>query len=245
MSFSHCKSYVSCWGKRQESASWPNAATAETIAALMEHKPDLLLLDVHMPAVDGFQVVEGLQQDPMPLVIFTTAYDRYAIRAFEAQAFDYILKPFDQERIHRTIVRTRAELLKMHDAKLAREMFDAFGRSAAPSKGGRISFKSEGRVVFLETDEIGWIEACANYVRLHSARESYLVRESIGKIAERLDSATFVRIHRSIIVNAGKIRELQPCNSGEYIVVLKDGKELPCSRGYRGGIQQMIGGTSQ
>jgi len=216
----------------------------QTIAALAAYKPDLLFLDIHMPLVDGFQVLEGLRQDLMPVVIFTTAYDQYAIRAFEAQAFDYLLKPFDQQRLHRAIQRTRKELVKIHDAHLAREMFDFWGRAGAGQKTNRLVVKSGGRVIFLDTDEINWIEASANYIKVHAGKESYLVRESIGRISERLDAARFVRIHRSIIANISSIKELQPCNSGEYIVLLKDGKQLPCSRSYRGGLQQLIDSES-
>jgi two-component system LytT family response regulator len=176
----------------------------------------------------------------MPLVIFTTAYDHYAIRAFEEQALDYLLKPFDQERLHRAIQRTRAELLKLHNGQSARQMFDFLGRANTRSNRDRLVVKTGGRVVFLDTHEIDWIEADSNYVRVHVGKESYLVRESIGGIYDRLDPSQFVRVHRSIIANICKIQELQPCNTGEYILILKDGKHLPCSRGYRTGLLQLI-----
>jgi two-component system LytT family response regulator len=218
----------------------------QTIAALREYQPDLLLLDIHMPVVDGFQVLKAITKGQMPLVIFTTAYAHYAIRAFEEQALDYLMKPFDQERLHRAIQRTRAELLKLHDGYLARQMVDLFDRANAKpranakQKSERLVIKAGGRVVFLDTDEIDWIEAAANYVKIHAGKESYLVRESIGGISERLDPGQFVRIHRSVIANICNIKELQPCNSGEYMAILKDGKKLPCSRGYRAGLQQFI-----
>ncbi len=212
----------------------------QTIAALREYQPDLLLLDIQMPVVDGFQVLKAIPEGQMPLVIFTTAYDHYAIRAFEEQALDYLLKPFDQERLHRAIQRTRAELLKLHNGQSARQMFDFLGRANTRSNRDRLVVKTGGRVVFLDTHEIDWIEADSNYVRVHVGKESYLVRESIGGIYDRLDPSQFVRVHRSIIANICKIQELQPCNTGEYILILKDGKHLPCSRGYRTGLLQLI-----
>jgi two-component system LytT family response regulator len=212
----------------------------QTIAALREHQPDLLLLDIHMPVVDGFQVLKAVPEGQMPLVIFTTAYDNYAIRAFEEQALDYLLKPFDQERLHRAIQRTRAELLKLHDGRYARQLFDFFGRANAKPKRERLVVKAGGRVIFLDTEDIEWIEASANYVRVHAGQESYLVRESAGGITDRLDPDQFVRIHRSVIVNICRIKELQPCNSGEYVAILKNGKPLPCSRGYRANLQKLI-----
>jgi len=213
---------------------------SQTIAALKEHQPDLVFLDIHMPPTDGFQVLHSIPNERMPLVIFTTAYDSYAIRAFEEQALDYLLKPFDQQRLHRAIERTRNELLKLHDGLLARQMVQLFGTTAQKPRSERLVIKTGGRVLFLDTNEIDWIEAAANYVRVHAGKESLLVRESISALCQRLDSCSFVRVHRSIITNVSKIKELQPCNSGEYIVILKDGKQLPCSRSYRGELQHLI-----
>jgi two-component system LytT family response regulator len=177
----------------------------------------------------------------LPIVIFTTAYDQYAVRAFEAHALDYLLKPFDQDRLHSAIERARAELLKSTDRDLTNRLLDLLAQSRTESKGDRrLIIKAGGRVVFLDTDDIDWVEAAANYVKLHVGKDSYVLREGIGRISERLDPIQFVRIHRSAIANVRKIKELQPCNSGEYIVVLKDGKELSCSRGYRSGLQQLI-----
>jgi two-component system LytT family response regulator len=213
----------------------------QTIDALQTYKPDLLLLDIQMPEMDGFEVLSAIPADELPIVIFTTAYDQYAVHAFEAHAMDYLLKPFDQERLHSAIERTRAELLKSADRNLTNRLLDLLAYARTESKRDkRLIIKAGGRVVFLDTDDIDWVEAAANYVKLHVGKESYVLRESIGRISERLDPAQFVRIHRSAIANVRKIKELQPCNSGEYIVVLKDGKELSCSRGYRSGLQQLI-----
>ncbi len=216
----------------------------QTIAALRDYQPELLLLDIQMPGADGFQVLNAIPADKMPIVIFTTAYSQYAIRAFEAHALDYLLKPFDQEKIHRALERTRTELLKMDEREVTRRVL-AFLADVKAEADRRLIIKAGGRVVFLQLDEIDWVEAAANYVKVNVGKESYLLREGIGQIAEKLDPRHFVRIHRSTIVNVCRIRELQPCNSGEYIVVLKDGKELSCSRGYRPKLQQLIAGVSE
>ena len=213
----------------------------QTIAALRTQKPDLLLLDIQMPDADGFQVLRDIPTEERPIVVFTTAYDQYAVRAFEAHALDYLLKPFDQERLHGAIERARAELLKVNDRELTSRLLDLMANSQMTSQvGRRLVIRTGGRVVFLDVDEIDWVEAAANYVKLHVGKESYLLREGISRISEKLDPGNFVRIHRSTLANVRKIKELQPCNSGEYIMVMKDGKELSCSRGYRTKLQSVI-----
>ncbi len=214
----------------------------EAIRSVTACKPDLLMLDIHMPNFDGFEVLGKLPADEVPMVIFTTAYDRHAVRAFEAHALDYLLKPFDQERLHDAVGRARAELLKADDREATRRILNYLSETARKHVRSerRLVIKSGGRVVFLNFEEIDWLEAAANYVKINVGRQSYLLRKGIGEIAEKLDPMQFVRIHRSTIVNVERIKELQPVNSGEYIVVLKDGKELSCSRGYRAGLQQLI-----
>ena len=218
----------------------------QTIDAVRAHKPDLLLIDIRMPDIDGFQVLGNIAPGEMPVVVFTTAYDQFAIRAFEAHALDYLLKPFDGERLHHAIERARTELLKSHNRDLTSRILDLLARNAEPKAKSRqaddrMVIRAGGKVVFLDVNEIDWIEASANYVKLNVGKDSYLLREGIGSISERLDPDRFVRIHRSVIVNVHKIRELQPCESGEYIAVLKNGKELSCSRGYRTQLQHLIG----
>jgi two-component system LytT family response regulator len=181
----------------------------------------------------------------MPVVVFTTAYDQFAIRAFDAHALDYLLKPFERERLHQAIERTRAELLKSHNLNLTSRILDMLAQKTEPQvqakqADDRMVIRAGGKGVFLDVKEIDWIEAAANYVKLNAGKDSYLLREGIGSMAERLDPERFVRIHRSVIVNVRKIRELQPCDSGEYIAVLKNGKELSCSRGYRAQLQRLI-----
>ncbi|HJT68993.1 MAG TPA: LytTR family DNA-binding domain-containing protein [Terriglobales bacterium] len=215
---------------------------AETIHALSEHKPDVLMLDIQMPDLDGFEVLDKVPSEELPMVIFTTAYDRHAVRAFEAHALDYLLKPFDQERLRQAMNRARAELLKADDREATHRILTYLSETAERQSRAnrRLVIKAGGRVVFLSFDEIDWLEAAANYVKINVGKQYYLLRKGIGEIAERLDPNQFVRIHRSTIVNVQRIKELQPVNSGEYIVVLKDGKELSCSRGYRTGLQELI-----
>src|ERR1700751_5479857 len=212
----------------------------ETLAALEAYKPDLLMLDVQMPDADGFEVLKRAPAEQMPIVVFTTAYDHYAIKAFEAHALDYLLKPFDQERLHNALERVRVELLRSREPEVTKRLLALLEDARPSAKAERLVIRAGGRVVFLDAEEIEWIEAAANYVRVHAGKESYLLRGSIGRLAERLDTAQFVRIHRSTIVNIRKIRELQPCNSGEFMVVLRNGKELSGSRGYRSLLQNLI-----
>ncbi len=219
----------------------------ETVDAVHTHKPDLLLIDIRMPDMDGFEVLGKIVTDEMPSIVFTTAYDQFAIRAFDARALDYLLKPFEQERLHEAIERTRAELLKSHNLNLTSHILNLVAKSESQTESrpvdDRMVIRAGGKVVFIDVKEIDWIEAAANYVKLNVGKESYLLREGIGSISERLDPDRFVRIHRSVLVNVSKIKELQPCDSGEYIAVLKNGKELSCSRGYRTQLQRVIGKT--
>lgn len=217
----------------------------QTVAAIRNFRPDMLLLDIQMPDLDGFQVLSEVPPEEMPLVIFTSAYDQYAIRAFESNALDYLLKPFDQERLHQALERARAELLKARDRELTHRILNLLSqvRSVAlpaHERDSRLVIKANGRVVFLDLDTIEWIEAAANYVRLNVGKDAYLFRETISRISERLDANHFVRIHRSTIVNVRKIKELIPVNSGEYVVVLRSGRELSCSRGYRAALQEIV-----
>lgn len=217
----------------------------QTVIAIHKFAPDLLLLDIQMPALDGFEVLNKISQEEMPAVIFTSAYDQYAIRAFEANALDYLLKPFDQERLHQAVQRARSELMKSRDREITQRILNLLlqvqpTKLTTMERDNRLVIKANGRVVFLDLDSIDWVEAAANYVKLNVGKESYLLRETIGAISERLNVCHFVRIHRSTIVNIRKIKELIPVNSGEYVVVLKSGKELSCSRGYRAGLQEIV-----
>jgi two-component system LytT family response regulator len=218
----------------------------QTVTAIRSLRPDMLLLDIQMPGLNGFEVLSEISPDEMPQVIFTSAYDQYAIRAFEAHALDYLLKPFDQDRLHAAIERARAEIRKCKDQDLINRVFELLSsvnseKQPIPEFDKRLAIRTNGRVVFLNLGEIHWVEAAANYVRLNTGKDSYLFRETISRISEQLNPPHFVRIHRSVIVNVTRIKELIPVNSGEYVVVLQSGKELSCSRGYRANLQQLIG----
>lgn len=228
-------------------AECPNGK--QTVSAIRSFRPDILLLDIQMPDLNGFEVLSELSSDEMPQVIFTSAYDQYAIRAFETHALDYLLKPFDQDRLHAAIERASVEIRKSKDQEFTNRVLELLSsvkseKREIPEFEDRLAIRTNGRVVFLNLDEIHWVEAAANYVRLNTGKDSYLFRETISRIAERLNPAHFVRIHRSMIVNVRRIKELIPVNSGEYVVVLNSGKELSCSRGYRANLQHLIAKNS-
>lgn len=217
----------------------------QTVSAIRRLGADLLLLEIQMPGMDGFQVLSELSPDEMPAVFFTSAYDQYALRAFEVRALDYLLKPFDLERLQHAIEKVRVELNKSQDRQITHRILGLLSQlkseiTSSSSPDGLLVIRAKGRVVFVKLSEIDWIEASANYVRLNAGKESHLVRESMSRILERLNPSHFIRIHRSTIVNFQQIKELIPVNSGEYVVVLKSGKELSCSRGYRAELENMI-----
>ncbi len=210
------------------------------IGAIAEKKPNLVFLDVQMPEVDGFGVLEAVGAARMPITVFVTAYDAYAIKAFEAHALDYLLKPFDRERFEKTLERARAHL-KLLEAGGADERLLKLLRAWKSGRPERIVVRTAGRISFLRADEIDWIDAAGNYVRLHAGKETHLVRETMSGIEARLDRERFVRIHRSAIVNLERVKELQPWFHGDYVVLLRDGTRLTLSRGYRANLQHLLG----
>ena len=211
---------------------------AESILAL---QPDLVFLDVQMPGADGFDVIDAVGADKMPFVVFVTAYDRYALRAFDVHALDYLLKPFDRERFRQALTRARQQLDRANGNGEIERRLAAIVNDLRPAKArtDRFVVKSGGRIFFVRTDEIDWIDAAGNYVRLHVKGDSYLFRETMTAMEARLDHTRFVRIHRSHIVNSERIKELQPDN-GDYTVILRSGAKLPLSRGYRDKLQERI-----
>jgi len=213
----------------------------QAVSAIAEHHPDLVFLDVQMPACDGFRVIEQVGPDKMPAVVFVTAYDEYALRAFEVHAIDYLLKPFGRERFQETLQHARAHVERRRAGDLGKRLMALVQDiKPEPQKLDRLVVKSGGRVFFLRTDDIVWIEAAGNYVRLHLADDSHLFRETMNGIEARLDPRRFVRIHRSRIVNSDRIKELQPWFNGEYVVVLQNGTRLTLSRGYREKLQERL-----
>jgi two-component system LytT family response regulator len=214
----------------------------QAIAAIHHQAPDLVFLDVQMPGIDGFGVISAIGPERLPIVIFVTAYDEYALKAFEVHALDYLLKPFGRDRFQQTLTHARASLERRRAGELGRRLLALVNdiKPEAP-KFDRLVVKSGGRVFFLRSEDIDWIEAAGNYVRLHLGEEAHLFRETMNRMESRLDSRRFVRIHRSRIVNTERIKELQPWFNGEYVVVLTNGKRLPLSRGYRDKLQEQLG----
>jgi two-component system, LytTR family, response regulator len=215
----------------------------EALETIREQRPDLVLLDVQMPELDGFGMLAELGQENMPAIIFVTAHDQFALRAFEVHALDYLLKPFDAERLQISLKRARAWLERRGSddlgSRLTAMLMDL--RGGAGKTQDRLAVKSSGRVVLLKHEEIDWIEASDNYVNLHVGKESHLLRETMNSLEQRLPADRFLRISRSTIVNLDRVRELQPLFHGEYSVILRDGTRLSLSRGYRDRLSLLLG----
>jgi two-component system LytT family response regulator len=199
---------------------------AEALAQIRSAKPDLVFLDVQMPECDGFDVLELLGKDLPPAIVFVTAYDQYALRAFEAGALDYLLKPFDDDRFDRALYRAKQRL--MHGKGL-------------PRKLERVAIKNVGQVAFVKVSEIDWIEAADYYACLHVGPRTHLLRRSMAELEQELDPAAFCRIHRSTIVNLDRVRSLKLSEDGEYKVVLDNGARLRLSRRYSKQLQSRLG----
>ena len=214
----------------------------QAVEMIKSTRPDLLFLDVQMPGRDGFGVLETLQPEETPIVVFLTAFDRYAVRAFETAALDYILKPFDEERFAKALARARTALAQISSERIEGDSRLLLGEvqteasselSAREKYLERIIIRSDGRVFFRRAEEIDWIEAEGNYVRLHSGESAFLMRETIGNLEARLDPAKFARVHRSAIVQIGKIREAAATLSGSYKLRMENGGQIVVSRRYR------------
>lgn len=214
----------------------------EAVESIRATNPDLLFLDVQMPELGGFEVLEALGKDRIPHIIFVTAFDHYAVRAFEVHALDYLLKPFDQERFDVAWERAKAQVLRERNGGVDQRIITLLEELKAGSKYlERLVIKSGGRIYFLETNDIDWIEAEGNYVSVHSGKKSHLLRETISSLESQLDPRKFVRIHRSSIVRLDRIQELQPWFHGEYRVILQSGTQLTLSRNYREKLQEALG----
>ena len=231
------------------------------VEAIRRLAPDLVFLDVQMPGLDGFGVVQQVGAERMPMVVFVTAYDAHALRAFEVHALDYLLKPIDDERFTRALDRANRALAERRDGALGRrlaamlaewasergsggeEMSESAARPTAPlaRRDARVIVKDRGRVVLLDEDEVDWIEADGDYVRVHARGKGHLVRETLTATEARLTGSRFVRIHRSAIVNVGRIRELRPLPNRDYVVVLRDGTQLKLSRSYSDRLRDVLG----
>ena len=214
------------------------------IAAIEKFRPRLVFLDVQMPGGSGFDVIEAVGADRMPFVIFVTAFDRYALRAFDVHALDYLLKPFDRDRFRQSLERAREQIDRRTEGDLEQRLLALVNDlKPGPQPLERFVIKSAGRVFFVRSGDIEWIEAAGNYVKLHVGHETHLFRETMNALEAKLDQAMFFRIHRSHIVNLERVRELQPWFNGEYVVFLTSGARLTLSRGYREKLQDRIGKT--
>jgi two-component system, LytTR family, response regulator len=214
----------------------------EAVQAIASKSPDLVFLDIQMPELDGFGVIEAIGPEQLPGVIFVTAYDQYAVQAFEVHAIDYLLKPFDRQRFQTALDRAKKHLQSNQREELNQQLNSLLKQIKGPRKQAeRFVVKSGGRVFFLKNDEIDWIEAAGNYVRLHIGTETHLLRETMSAIQKKLDPSRFIRIHRSTFVNIEKIKELQPWFHGEYVVILRDGTQLTMSRSYRSNLPELLG----
>jgi two-component system LytT family response regulator len=211
---------------------------ADAVRTIESSGPDLVFLDVQMPELDGFGVVEAVGPEHMPCLIFVTAYDQYAVRAFEVHALDYLLKPFDQERFDGALARAKQHLLQKDSAADTRARIHDLLRESRGPHPRRFIIRTPERIFFLATKEIDWIEAQGNYVSLHAGSRSYIFRAPLGDIEVQLDRETFRRIHRSAIVNVDSIRELRPVFHGGYVVVLRDGSELKLSDRFRDSLRE-------
>ena|SRR5436190_15911566 len=213
----------------------------EAVSAIHERHPDLVLLDLEMPRMDGFEVIDTIGPERMPMVIFVTAYDQHAIKAFQVRALDYLLKPFDRDRFSDALQRARTQIESQTNGDLGKRLLALMKDMKRDTpKTDRLVVKSGGRLFFLRADEIDWIEAAGNYVRLHVGNQSHLLRETMNAIEARLDPERFFRIHRCRIVNVERIQEMQPWLNGEYSVVLRTGVRLTLSRGYREKLQDKL-----
>jgi two-component system LytT family response regulator len=214
----------------------------DAVAAIGKHKPDLVFLDVQMPELDGFGVLEQLDRSAMPAIVFVTAYDQFALRAFEVHALDYLLKPFDGARFKKTLEHARKRIQREPSEELSRRVAELLADLKPASKQqNRLAIKSAGKVLFLRIDEIDWVEAADNYVNLHVGNATHLHRETMAALEARLPSDKFMRINRSTMVNVERIKELQPMFHGEYAVILRTGARLTLSRGYREKLNQLLG----
>lgn len=206
---------------------------AEALTAVRIARPDILFLDIQMPGENGLQVAARLPESVRPAIVFTTAHEQFALEAFDVPATDYLLKPFDRERLRQAVNRVRQQLRS-----------PVIEAPVAAARTERLAFRRDGRVVFVRAAEIHWAEANDNYVTLHLVQGRLVLRETLGAIAARLGAESFLRVNRSAVVHVDQIKELQPALHGDYTVVLRNGTRLPLSRSLRGRLDRFIGGAA-
>ncbi len=207
----------------------------EALEAMADRRPDLLFLDVQMPEMDGFQVLRELAP-PLPVVIFVTAFDEHAVKAFEAQALDYVLKPFKVTRFKSAVARAREQIGRQQPEDATRRLLDLLAQQkqqAKPEYLSRVVVRDRNKVRFVKTAEIDWIEASGNYVVLHAGKENHVVRETLAAFEAQLSPREFVRVSRSAIVNLDRVEHFEPTFNNEHVIVLSNGARLPMTRGLR------------
>lgn len=206
----------------------------QAIETIQNLRPDLVFLDVQMPEIGGFEVIDVIGPEKMPTVIFVTAYDEFALRAFEVNAIDYLLKPFDEERLKKALARAKREIGKPHAQTDIEENLRRLLREVRtePRYLRRIPVKTPRGTTLVLTEEIDWIASSRHYLEIHTGRETHLIREKLSNLEMRLDPRNFMRVHRSTIVNLDRIKSLHPLFNGDQLIVLKDGTELNLSRSY-------------
>ncbi len=215
----------------------------EAVRMIRSERPDLVFLDIQMPGTDGFGVIREIAGDDPPLIVFVTAHDEHAIKAFEVQAVDYVLKPVLEPRLKEAVRRAveRLNTGKRDTSGDLTRLLERLAQSTASQSGsGRLPIKHVGSVSFVRTDDIDWLEADGDYVRIHAGKATHVVRDTIGEIMGKLPANRFVRVHRSIVVNAERIREVQPWFKGDYVLILHDGTKLRSGRTYRSAVQGLI-----
>ena len=217
---------------------------AEAVEKIVELRPDLVFLDIQMPELNGFEVIEKVGPENMPAVIFATAFDEYAIQAFDAHALDYLLKPYDDDRFDLALDRALLQLKQKELGSLSERLTALMEEGKIEEENealDRIMIKERGGVVFIKTEDIDFVEAAGDYVVLYVGKKKHMTRESMTKMAVKLGSKDFVRIHRSTIVNLERVKELKPYFHGDYLVYLKDGRELKLSRRYWARLEKVFG----
>jgi two-component system LytT family response regulator len=215
----------------------------QALDAIRAHAPDVAFLDIQMPGLDGFDVVEALEGEEVPAIVFVTAHDQYAVRAFEVHAFDYLLKPVDDARLRTALARVRErERAATPAGDTGERMLALLERLHARERGlERLVVRTQERAFFLKTETIDWIEAAGKHVNLHVGKTVHPIRASMASLEQELDPASFVRISRSAIVNIDRIQEIQPWFQGDHVVILQDRTRLTSTRGYRENLQRLLG----
>lgn len=213
----------------------------EAVAEIRRLRPEILILDIQMPDLDGFGVLRELGSEVPPAVIFLTAFDQHAVRAFEVHALDYVLKPFDDERFEAALQRAKRKAYGVREGDLADRLAALLGRGGAGSPyPDRIALRSGARVSFVDAEEILFVRASSNYVEVKTRKHLHVLRETLAEMEVKLDPAIFIRIHRSTIVNAKAVEHVESVFRGEYVVTMQEGTKFPSSRSYRERLEKAL-----